>query len=244
MKKRLSKHLAATGLASRRKCEEIIFAGRVQVNGQVILTPQTLVDESDRITVDQKRIRMPEEKVYLLLNKPPGYVCSPAYKKNHKHVLDLFKALNLRLFTVGRLDKDTTGLLIITNDGHFAERVIHPSSNLEKEYVAETSSPITPRQLAIMKEGTYVENTFVKPKKVKKINAKTVLITVSEGKKREVRHLIARSGQKVETLHRTRIGGLALKNLEIGTWRKLSTKDKEALFKPYEKKNKRPRKKA
>jgi len=230
MKKRLSKYLAETGLASRRKCEDVIFCGRVKVNGNVTLLPQALVDENDTILIDDQPIRSKEKKVYLLLNKPMGYVCSPIRKKNYDHVLDIFSELNLRLFTVGRLDKDTTGLLLITNDGHFAQSVIHPSSGLEKEYIVKTKHDITQRHISIIRRGTEVENTFVKPKRVKKLGSRKMSITVCEGKKREVRVLVACTGQKIESLCRIRIGGLTLKHLPIGSWRKLSENDKERLF--------------
>src|SRR5271169_5148464 len=133
-KKRLSKALAAAGIASRRAAEEIIFEGRVKVNGAVVKVPQTLVDwDSDAIVVDGEPINGEEKKVYYVLNKPHGFICSNARIGSKKLVLDLFAGLPYRLFTVGRLDRDTTGLLIVTNDGHFANRVIHPSSNISKE---------------------------------------------------------------------------------------------------------------
>lgn len=139
-KKRLSKTLAAAGVASRRAAEELIFEGRVKVNGAVEKVPQTLVDaEADLILVDDEPIKSEERKVYYILNKPHGFVCTNARIGTKKLVIDLFAHLNLRLFTVGRLDRDTTGLLLVTNDGHFANKVIHPSSNIVKEYLIKTS---------------------------------------------------------------------------------------------------------
>src|SRR5712675_728698 len=127
-KKRLSKALAAAGIASRRAAEKLIFEGRVKVNGVVEKVPQTLVNwDSDLILVDHEPIKGEERKVYYILNKPHGFVCSNTRIGTKKLVVDLFAHLNLRLFTVGRLDRDTTGLLLLTNDGHFANKVIHPS---------------------------------------------------------------------------------------------------------------------
>jgi 23S rRNA pseudouridine2605 synthase len=141
-KQRLSKVMAQAGVASRRHCEEIIFSGRVTVNGEKTLLPQTPVSDEDDILVDGKALSGIEPKAYYLLNKPTGYVCAN-FDRHYKKVKDLFNKVNLRLFTVGRLDKETSGLLIVTNDGHFAQRVIHPSANIEKEYLAQVDRPIT-----------------------------------------------------------------------------------------------------
>src|SRR5262245_7023217 len=161
MKKRLSKTLQAAGVASRRAAEEIIFAGRCCVNGEVVLLPQTLVDQSkDVITVDHKQIKRAEQKFYFLLNKPEGTICSHVrYAKKTKLVVDLFQHLNVRLFTVGRLDKDTSGLILVTNDGHFAHRLIHPSFNISKEYIAKTGQEITEHHLKILSKGVFVEDS-------------------------------------------------------------------------------------
>lgn len=230
-KKRLAKFLAEAGIASRRKCEVVIAEGRVKVNGDVAILPQTLVDGSETITVDGKRIEAEKKKVYYLLNKPKGYYCSPLPKRKCKLVLDLFGHANARLFTVGRLDRDTTGLLIVTNDGDFAHRVIHPSSNIQKEYVAKTGHEITDTHLKTIAAGTVVEGTFVKPVKVQKVRKGTVRVVVSEGKKREVRHLMQAAGLDVLELKRVRIGGLHLGSLPIGCWREMREKEKEQIFK-------------
>jgi len=146
-KNRLSKFLAAAGVASRRTCEEIIFAGRVAVNGAISMIPQTLVDHKDKITVDGKPIVREDKKVYYLVNKPVNYLCTSKKIGSAKIVLDLFAGTPYRLFTVGRLDKDTQGLLLLTNDGHFANRVIHPSADIQKEYLAKTDQEITAEHL-------------------------------------------------------------------------------------------------
>ncbi len=230
IKKRLSKVLAAAGTASRRACEEIIFAGRVKVNGEVALLPQTLVSAKDTITVDGEPIHGAESKVYYILNKPKGYVCTALRTSKTKLVLDLFQDAKCRLFTVGRLDKDTQGLLLVTNDGHFANRVIHPSSNIHKEYLAKTNQEITHEHLIAISNGALVEGVFVKPIRVTKIRKGTLKIVISEGKKREVRHLVETAGLGVIELTRIRIGGLSLGTLPEGSWRPLTEKEKEMIF--------------
>jgi len=225
--KRLSKALAAAGVASRRKAEELIFAGRVSVNGKVVTTPQTMVNwEVDTILVDGAPIQGEEKKAYFLLNKPKGYLCSnQRLIPNTKLVIDLFENEGKRLFTVGRLDKDTEGLIIVTNDGHFANALIHPSSNIEKEYLAKTNREITLKHLETLAKGTEVEGVWVKPKKVKKVRKGTVKITVMEGKKREVRLLMESAGLEVLSLVRIRLGSYTLGELPIGHYRKLTQKE-------------------
>lgn len=227
-KKRLSKTLASAGVASRRACETLIFDGHVKVNGTVALLPQTLVDDKDLITVDDKAISAPEAKVYYILNKPAGYVCTNRRTKNSKIVLDLFEDHSERLFTVGRLDKDTQGLLLVTNDGHFANKVMHPSHNILKEYVAKTDMEISDAHLKTIAKGTLVEGVFVRPIKVTKVRKGTVKITIAEGKKREVRHLLIAAGLQVLELTRIRIGQLQLGPLPVGTFRPM-TKNEMAL---------------
>lgn len=230
LKNRLSKFLASAGIASRRACETLIFDGRVKVNGEVVLVPQTMVDARDKITVDDKPIKGVEEKVYYILNKPAGYICSTKRGKGTKLVLDLFEGVSERLFTVGRLDKDTMGLLIITNDGHFANKVIHPSASIQKEYLAKTDQEISPEHLIAISSGTLVEGVFVKPIRVTKVRRGTLKITISEGKKREVRLLMEAAGLHIKELTRIRIGGLQLGTLAVGSWRPMSEREKEIIL--------------
>lgn len=229
-KKRLSKFLAAAGVAARRSCEEIIFAGRVTVNGSIALLPQTLVSDKDKICVDGKAVEGAEAKVYYVLNKPTGYICTALKTDSTNIVLDLFADLPHRLFTVGRLDKDTQGLLLVTNDGHFANRVIHPSADIQKEYLAKTDTEISNDHLTAISNGTQVEGIFVKPIRVTKVRRGTIKITISEGKKREVRLLLEAAGLKVVELIRIRIGGLHLGMLPVGSWRPLSPREQELIF--------------
>lgn len=229
-KVRLSKYLAAAGVASRRACEEIIFAGRVTVNGTIIEEPQFLVDGKEKILVDNRKITTAEPKVYYILNKPAGYICTARKSGSTKIVLDLFQDVPYRLFTIGRLDKDTQGLLLVTNDGHFANEVIHPSSNINKEYLAKTDAEITADHLAAISSGTLVEGVFIKPVDVSKVRRGTLKVAVSEGKKREVRCLLEAAGLKVKELTRIRIGGLHLGPLPSGSYRELTEREKKLIF--------------
>lgn len=219
MQKRLSKFLAAAGVAARRKAEELIFAGKVCVNGVVTLLPQTLVGEGDAVECEGKRVVAPERRVYFLLNKPAGLLCSA---EGSRSVLSLFSHLPYRLFTAGRLDQETTGLLIVTNDGIFANRVIHPSFNHSKEYLAKTFEEVGDEHLRALSQGAFVEGTFVKPLRVSKVRRGTVKVVVGEGKKREVRRLFERAGLTLLSLARIRIGPLVLGNLAPGDFRALT----------------------
>lgn len=229
-KNRLSKILASSGVASRRACEEMIFDGRVKVNGEVCKIPQTMVGPKDTLMVDGETIKKAEAKVYFLLNKPTGYVCTHAKHRDTKIVMDLFADVKERLFTVGRLDKDTSGLLLVTNDGHFANEVIHPSRNIQKEYLVKTDQDITDDHLKAISGGTLVEGVFVKPVKVSKVRKGTLKVVITEGKKREVRYLLEAAGLKVHELSRIRLGGLILGRLPIGSWRPLTEREKKLIF--------------
>lgn len=222
--------MAAAGIASRRAAEELIFAGRVQVNGQTILRPEHHIDwAADRIAVDGSLVQAEEKKIYYILNKPTGFLCTNIRPGKRAIVRDLFPDPE-RLFTVGRLDKDTTGLLLVTNDGHFANEVIHPSSNVVKEYVVRTEQEITPEHLETLRQGARVDEKWVRPVLVQKVRKGTFKICVKEGKKHEVRLIAERAKLKVVELTRTRIGNLILGKLPLGEYRTLTEKDKELIF--------------
>ncbi|CCB85641.1 uncharacterized RNA pseudouridine synthase aq_1464 [Parachlamydia acanthamoebae UV-7] len=229
-KQRLSKVMAAAGVASRRACEMLIFDGCVTVNGEVTLVPQTLVDENDVITCKGQSVGKKQNKVYYILNKPIGYICSNKRNKDSKIVLDLFDTVEERLFTVGRLDKDTSGLIIVTNDGHFANRVIHPSANIHKEYLVKTNEEVEAEHLSALSSGTLVEKTFVRPIRVSKVRRGTLKITIAEGKKREIRLLMESAKLPVLELTRIRIGGLHLGPLQPGEWREMTAREQTLLF--------------
>lgn len=223
--------MAAAGVASRRACEELIFEGRVQVNGDVVKVPQTLVDwENDIITLDGEKLRGEEKKVYFMLNKPKGYICSNERVGRKPIITDLFDTKAERLFTIGRLDKDSTGLLLVTNDGAFANRVIHPSSNIEKEYLVKTAQEITSAHLQAVARGARVDEKWVRPVSVKKVRRGTFKIVVKEGKKHEVRIIAEKAGLKVTDLRRIRIGSLLLGPLPEGNYIVLTEADQKLIF--------------
>lgn len=225
---RLSKFLAASGVASRRACETLIFNGKVKVNGQVECLPQAQVSDSDKIEVEGKRVERDKDKVYFLLNKPPGYLCTTTRtSEKSKLVLDLFPDVKQRIFTVGRLDKDTQGLILVTNDGHWANAVIHPSNDVRKEYLAKTDHDITDEHLKAISSGTLVEGTHVRPLKVTKVRKGTIKVVIAEGKKREVRKLLENAGLEVLELTRIRIGNLQLGSLPLGQYRALTESERE-----------------
>lgn len=232
VKQRLSKVLAGAGVASRRACEELIFQGLVKVNREIVKVPQTMVDiEVDEIRVRDEPIHKVEEKVYYLLNKPAGYLCTAKRTSNQsKLVLDLFAEEGHRLFTVGRLDKDTEGLLLVTNDGHFANQVIHPSADIQKEYLVKTDQEVSHEHLVAIAHGTLVEGVFVKPIRIEKVRRGTLKVVIGEGKKREVRMLLEAAGLKTKSLKRIRLGALTLGALPTGSWRPLTEKEKQMIF--------------
>ncbi len=200
------------------------------MNGEKVLIPQTQVEiGKDQIAVDGKLCIAKEEKVYYLLNKPAGLLCTSIEAGKGKSVLELFGEESVRLFTVGRLDKDTKGLLLVTNDGHFAQKVIHPSRNLAKEYLAKTDKEIEHEHLIAISNGAIVEGVFVKPLSVEKVRRGTVKIAVSEGKKREVRLLLEKAGLAVLELKRIRIGSILLGALPEGSYRPLSQSEISSL---------------
>lgn len=227
---RLSKYLADSGVASRRKCEEFILSGKVSINGRIIKKPQEKVSPDDIVLLEGVPVKPEQKKVAYLLHKPKGLIASAKPYPGQKSVLDLFKSEPYRLFTVGRLDKDTTGMLIVTNDGELSQKIIHPSSDIPKEYVAKTNCEITAAHLKKISEGIYIEKILVKPEKVSKVRKGTVKIVVKEGKKREVRRLIENAKLRVLELKRTRIGDLSMGNLPYGMWRPLTEKDIRALL--------------
>jgi 23S rRNA pseudouridine2605 synthase len=230
MDKRLNKALAEAGIGARRKVENLIFGGVVTVNGKVCILPQHRIDPTrDIVCVRGKPIGYPD-KVYFILNKPTGFACTHKRIGKRAILYDLFDPSCGRIFSVGRLDKDTSGLLIVTNDGDFSQKVIHPSSGVEKEYVAKTNQEIMPKDLAKLMQGTTVMGVHVKPVSVRKVRKGTVKIVVMEGKKHEVREMMASANLKVQELKRVRIGQLRLGTIPLGQFRELSDSEKELIF--------------
>ncbi|MBM3191825.1 MAG: rRNA pseudouridine synthase [Chlamydiae bacterium] len=228
---RLSKVLAGHGVASRRGCEQLIFSRRVRVNGHIVLEPQTPVDpSSDDILIDLKPLPKAASKLYLMFHKPKGMICSHQRQSNNKLIYDSFTSNSERLFSVGRLDKDTSGLLLMTNDGHFAHQITHPSFKISKEYLVKTNHEISDEHLKTIQQGALVEGKWVKPLKVQKVRRGTLKIVVHDGRKREVRCLVEAAFLKVLDLKRIRIGNLCLDSLQEGCYRPLTPKELDQLL--------------
>lgn len=231
MKERLNKILSHAGIASRRAADELIKNGFVKVSGRVELNPGRQVDpRKEHVLCRGKRVLGKEPKVYFALNKPPGYICSNRRTApDTKLAIDLLGKQPYRLYTIGRLDKASTGLIIITNDGAFANQVGHPSSNIEKEYLVKVAALVSDQHLKEMMKGCRIEGRFVKPTSVKKMRKGTIKITVKEGKKHEVRILCKKADLPVRELKRIRIGNLKLGNLPTGVFKSLNEKECIAL---------------
>ena len=230
---RLQKILAASGLASRRKCEEFISAGRVTVDGKVATIGDKADPERQDIRLDGKGIKL-EKKVYYLLNKPIGYICSAHNERSRKTIFDLVQSREARLFSIGRLDRDSEGLIILTNDGDFAQKVGHPSNKIEKTYYVETDNIFKQEDLEKLKAGIILDGVKSKVSNCKLIKSSparsSLLIGLVEGKNREVRRLLARLGYEVSKLVRIRIGQLNIKGLKEGCFRPLSNEEKNKLL--------------
>ncbi len=227
---RLQVYLAHSGVASRRASEEIIAAGRVTVNGQVVTTTGEKVKATDVICVDGSLVSLEETKRYVLLNKPTGYVCTQSDEKGRQTATELLKPhFTERLYNVGRLDMFSQGLVIYTNDGEFARHVSHPSSQIEKEYIVETSTPM-PRDLAqkFMK-GIRIEGVFYKAKVAEELNPRRMRVVLIEGKNREIRRVFTEFEMGIKSLKRVRIGTIQIGDMKPGEFRELTAAEVQSL---------------
>ena len=223
---RLNAFLSSCGIASRRKSEIIILEGRVQVNGKIVLAPFFQIDtEKDTVTLDKKPLKI-SEHVYYVINKPAGYVCAVSDKYDPV-VIDLIDDYKGRLYPVGRLDRESEGLLILTNDGNFTQSILHPSKEIHKEYEALLNLPINEKQLARWRKGFEIEEgRHVVPLSIKVMNKEPynqwVSIIIVEGLKREIRLMAKQAGFNVKKLIRRKIGKMKLENLQPGEFIHLS----------------------
>ena len=227
---RLQKYLASAGVASRRASEILIREGRVSVNGKVVQELGTKVEPGkDSVLVDGKPVQQEEQLVYLLMNKPVGYVTTVKDTHNRLTVMDLVSDVPYRLFPVGRLDYETEGLLLLTNDGEFAYRMTHPKFKMVKTYVATVQGNVTKERLALLQNGVELEDGVTAPADVKILrreNHKTVVeISIHEGRNRQVRRMFDAIGHKVLLLRRVRFGALDLGDLKRGEWRELTPEE-------------------
>jgi 23S rRNA pseudouridine2605 synthase len=224
-KQRLQKILAAAGVDSRRKCEELITEGSVRVNRKVVDQLPAFADpDVDLITVDGRRIRK-SEKVYYLLNKPKGVICTNSDPQGRRKAIDLVPSTQ-RVFCVGRLDGDTTGLIIITNDSELTNRMTHPKFGLAKRYVATVKGPLLGPQVERLKKGIWLAEGKTSMASIKVLksapNQSSLEISLKQGMNRQIRRMLASVGLNVKTLKRTRIGRIEIRGLGTGRYRLLS----------------------
>ena len=228
---RLNKYLASCGLGSRRACEQLILEKRVSINGKFVLELATIVDEnSDTVAVDNKTVRPTDIKTYVLLNKPKGYVTTVKDTHDRPTVLDLIK-LNKRLFPVGRLDIDTEGLLLLTDDGDLAHRLLHPKYKVKKNYFVTLNKAITSDEIKKLEQGVALNDGITAPCKILINNSRNLEITLYEGRKRQIKRMFQTFNYKVVRLRRINFGPLDLSDIEVGKWRYLKKDEIEALLK-------------
>ena len=232
---RLQKYMAMCGVAARRKCEEIIGEGRVSVNGQIVTEMGTQVEENDEVRVDGVVIHPEEEKRYVLYHKPAGEVTTVSDEKGRETVMDRFRDFPVRLYPVGRLDYDSEGLLLLTNDGELAQRLTHPSCEVDKVYLARVTGNPSTEAIDRLRRGVYMEGDQRRtyPAQVRVVRDESlfsdVLVTIHEGRNRQVRRMFDAVGHKVLLLRRVRFGPLELGDLRRGQWRELTQEEIELL---------------
>ena len=235
-KQRLQKYLASSGIDSRRKCEQLILEGKVEVNGKTVLELGTKIDpEIDEVKYNGKIVKPEEEKVYILLNKPIGYVTTVKEQFGRDKIMDLVK-VNERLVPVGRLDMYTSGAIILTNDGEFVNKLTHPKNEVTKTYNVTVAGKIKEEEIKKIEKGIEIEGGYVtKPAEVKILkideqkNISRIQIIIHEGKNRQIRKMCKAINKKVLALHRSKIGNIGVKDLKVGTWRYLTKKEVESL---------------
>ena len=234
---RLQKYLADCGVASRRKCEEFIIQGKVKVNNEVITQLGVKINpQKDKVCFEDKEVKNNKKMIYILLNKPIGYVTTVNDQFDRDTVLDLVKVKE-RIVPVGRLDMYTSGALILTNDGDFVYKVTHPKHEIEKTYTVTLKGIIINDEVEKLSKGVEIDGYITKPAKVKILktdsekNISRLEIKIHEGKNRQVRKMCEAVGRKVLALHRSKIGNICVKDIELGKWRYLTEKEVKEIIK-------------
>lgn len=229
---RLNKYLAKSGVASRRESDRLIQEGTVTVNGHVLTDPAYQVQENDEVTFDGKVLSLQETTVVYMLNKPKNVITTARDEYGRKTVMDLIPS-NRRLFPIGRLDKDTTGLILITDNGELANYLMHPKNRVSRFYEVEIEGNLNSKEIAKIKKGIFIgDGEFGKGEIVKQTTRKTrsiIIIRLQQGKKREVRRIFYFIGKKVYKLHRFQYGTIKLGDLQVGQWRGLKNKEIQKL---------------
>ena len=224
---RLNTYLARAGVASRRKADDLIKAGRVKVNGEPGQL-NTFVSSRDRVELDGRPLEK-QKLAYVLMNKPPGVVTTAHDPRGRRTVVDLIAGHGTRLVPVGRLDADTTGALVLTNDGELAHRLAHPRYEVEKVYEAEVDGVPSDEALARLERGVELEDGPTAPARVRRLGRGRVELSIHEGRKHQVKRMLAAVGHTVTRLHRSRYAGLSADDLEPGEWRELEPEEVERL---------------
>jgi pseudouridylate synthase len=228
---RLQVYLAHAGVASRRACEKIIAEGRVSVNGTLVIDMGSKVRTDDTVLLDGKPVHPEARKCYVLLNKPAGFVCTLSDEKGRPTAADLLKeTYSERLYNIGRLDMFSSGAILFTNDGDFAAKIEHPSAQIEKEYVIETTQDFPPELLTRFERGIRVDGIFYKCRSAAAVNRRKLRIVLVEGKNREIRRVLDSFNCTIKRLVRVRIGNLELGTLKAGEFRDLTAKERQALL--------------
>ncbi len=223
---RLQKYMADCGVASRRKCEEIIVSGKVKVNGATVTELGTKVTEEDEVTVNGEPIKKVFKKIYIAMNKPVGYITTVSDEFDRPTVINLVEdEIHTRVYPVGRLDFDTEGLLIMTNDGDMTYKLTHPKHVIYKTYVATLNDVPHPKEIERLKKGVVIDGRKTQAPKVDWLRDNIVEISISEGRNRQVRKMFEAIGYEVVNLQRTAVGNLTLGNIPLGRWRHLSVSE-------------------
>lgn len=224
---RLQKYLAQCGVASRRASEKMILSGRVTVNGVPVTEMGVQIDENlDEVAVDEKVVHPEEQKHYLAYNKPIGEISTASDPEGRATIMDRFKDYPVRIFPVGRLDYDSEGLILLTNDGEMMNHVLHPSREVKKTYLTKVSNHVTPEEIALLRKGVMIDGKMTSPASVRLIREETfdtvLLISIHEGRNRQVRKMVDAVGHQVVSLKRVEFGPVLLGDLPSGMWRKLT----------------------
>ena len=231
---RLQKYLAECGVASRRKSEELIAAGKVKVNGVTALIGAKVSPKHDKVTVSGKKVVSVKKNVYIMLNKPRGFITTMNDEHDRKCVAELVKDINTRVYPVGRLDRESEGLLIMTNDGEFTNALTHPSKHVSKTYRVTIRPTITKEQATEFRNGIEIDGRMTAPADLRVLEAQenrtVVEVTIYEGRNRQIRKMFEALGIEVARLKRTKVGNLKLGMLKQGAYRHLTEDEVSSLY--------------
>lgn len=226
---RLQKFLAYAGVASRRKAEELISTGQISVNGKIVTEMGIKVTGRDKVCYNGKPVVLESEKIYIMLNKPEKVVSTADDQFGRKSVVDCISGVFERIYPIGRLDYDTSGMILLTNDGDFANKLMHPSHLVGKTYIASTNKPFTPHVRDIFEQGIEIDGKVTRPAEIESLGGHEYKIVLHEGRNREIRRLFEAAGHRVVRLKRISIGNLDLGDLHEGEWRYLTEKEVNSL---------------